>query len=282
MYKIEIDDSWRSWIKENLHNKAPKHEIFTILLNHGYEYDVIANVLEFEPISERLKQRRDMQGKHLAKETLNIVQYPYKVLADNPNAQRIDTALADIYVIDNFLHETECKGIIDLMEKNLTPSTVTDPNADKSVRTSSTSHLPCTDPLVERIERRIHDALKIPLSHGEELQGQRYLIGQEFKNHTDYFDGNVGYNQTHLDRGQRTWTFMVYLDDCEEGGYTKFTKIPDLQIKPETGKALIWNNQRPDGQGNHFTEHWGMPVTKGTKNVITKWMREKPAIRQIS
>jgi prolyl 4-hydroxylase len=282
MYKCIIDDSWKAWAQSNMANGAAKHELFTILLNYGYEYDVIVQLLEYQPDTQKIINRKDIQGKYLVKERENVVQMPYKILADNPRAHRIDTALADIYEINNFLSADECKGIIDLMSRNLQPSTVTDPNADRSVRTSSTSHLNCLDPLIEIVERRMHSTMQISLNQGEELQGQRYLVGQEFKSHTDYFDGNVGYNQVHLDRGQRTWTLMVYLNDVEEGGFTKFTKIVDLEIKPEVGKALVWNNQKPNGDGNPYTEHWGMPVIKGEKYIITKWMREKPAIRQIS
>ena len=121
----------------------------------------------------------------------------------------------------------------------------------------------------------------IGLEFGEEIQGQRYLVGQEFKTHTDYFDANATYNTVYMDRGQRTWTFMVYLDDCEAGGATRFTRL-NVDYRPKTGGALIWNNQQPDGNGNPYTEHCGMPVIKGQKNVITKWFREKSITRSIS
>jgi len=281
MYKFILDDAWKSWAEYNLSKNASKKELFTILLNHGYEFDVIKNLLEYQPTEDYLLERREVQGRMMAKEQTSVYAVPYKRLADNPLAHRVDTSLADIYVVHDFLTKQECDGIINAMETNLKASTVTDPNADKSVRTSSTSHLDCKIPAVEVVERKIHDFIGISLAHGEELQGQRYLVGQEFKSHTDYFDGSATYNLVHLDRGQRTWTFMVYLDDCEEGGHTRFTRL-DYEVKPKMGKALIWNNQLPNGQGNHYTEHWGMPVTKGVKNVITKWMREKPAIRQIS
>ena len=276
-----MEDAWRDWATHNMSQKCPRHELFTILLNHGYEYDLIQNILEYNPESDIIKKRRDIQGKMLAKEQNQVVYVPYKPLADNPRAARLDTSLADIYEVHNFLDFTECAEVIKEMEKNLQSSTVTDPTADKSVRTSSTSHLVCTIPIIERVERKIHDFMGISLAHGEELQGQRYLVGQEFKSHTDYFDSSATYNLVHMDKGQRTWTFMVYLDEPVKGGCTRFTRL-NYDVKPELGKALIWNNQRPDGSGNPYTEHWGMPVEEGTKNVITKWMREKPTIRQIS
>jgi len=275
-----IDDSWREWVKHNLEQKSDKRELFTILLNYGYDFNLIKDLIEYEPTDKRILARLEYQERMLVKEITPLVVQPFKRLADNFKAIRLDTSLADIYEVHEFLDAQECQDVIKVMEVNLKASTVTDPNADKSVRTSSTSHLLCMDPVIEKIERKIHNFMDIGLAYGEELQGQRYEIGQEFKQHTDYFDGNATYNLMHMDRGQRTWTFMVYLDDCEEGGQTKFTRL-NFDIKPEAGKALVWNNQRPDGQGNHYTEHWGMPVIKGQKNIITKWMREKPSIRQI-
>jgi prolyl 4-hydroxylase len=276
-----IDDSWRGWVKTNLEQKSDKLELFTILLNHGYDFALVKDLLEYEPTDKRIMARLAYQERMLVKEMTPVIEQPFKRLADNHKVFRLDTSLADIFEIHDFLNAQECQEIIKVMETNLKASTVTDPNADKSVRTSSTSHLLCTDPVIEKIERKIHGFMGIGLEYGEELQGQRYEIGQEFKQHTDYFDSNATYNLMHMDRGQRTWTFMVYLDDCEEGGQTRFTRL-NFDIKPEAGKVLVWNNQKPDGQGNHFTEHWGMPVIKGQKNIITKWMREKPAIRQIN
>jgi prolyl 4-hydroxylase len=281
IYKCFFSEDWKNWISANLEAKCPKPELFTILLNHGFDYDMVASALEYQPTDQLTFERRDRQSILLAKEDTIVVSAPNKALSDNHNVKRLDTALADVYFYDNFLSAEECATIIKKMEKNLTASTVTDPKADKSTRTSSTSHLDCRDSDIDVLERKIHNFMGIGLEFGEEIQGQRYLIGQEFKTHTDYFDANATYNTIYMDRGQRTWTFMVYLDDCEEGGATRFTRL-NVDYKPKTGGALIWNNQQPDGNGNPYTEHSGMPVVKGQKNVITKWFREKSIIRSIS
>jgi len=36
---------------------------------------------------------------------------------------------------------------------------------------------------------------------------------------------------------------------------------------------VVWNNLRADGQGNDATRHQSLPVTSGTKTIITKWFR---------
>ena len=113
-------------------------------------------------------------------------------------------------------------------------------------------------------------------AHGEPVQGQRYEVGQEFKAHTDYFEpGGQDFVKYCSVAGQRTWTFMIYLNEVEAGGATRF-KVVDKLFRPETGKLVCWNNHRPDGSLNAATLHHGMKVRKGVKYVITKWYRERP------
>ena len=108
------------------------------------------------------------------------------------------------------------------------------------------------------------------------MQGQRYAVGQEFKQHTDYFEpAGVDYERYCGVAGNRTWTVMIYLNEPEAGGATRFKAI-DKIVQPETGKLLAWDNRRPDGSLNAATLHHGMKVRSGTKYVITKWFRERP------
>ena len=73
-------------------------------------------------------------------------------------------------------------------------------------------------------------------------------------------------------RGNRTWTFMVYLNDGMEGGATRFTAA-DISIQPRQGMALFWNNLREDGSPDPRVIHAGEPVTRGFKAIITQWFR---------
>ena len=113
-------------------------------------------------------------------------------------------------------------------------------------------------------------------AYGEPVQGQRYLAGQEFKPHCDYFNpGGSDWARYCAVAGQRSWTFMVYLNSVEAGGATRF-KCINKTVQPEVGKLVCWNNRRADKSGNPNTLHHGMKVRKGAKYVITKWYREKP------
>jgi prolyl 4-hydroxylase len=75
-------------------------------------------------------------------------------------------------------------------------------------------------------------------------------------------------------KGQRLATFITYLSEVEEGGETIFPKI-DLKVKPHKGDGLLFYNLHSDGTVDELALHGGLPVIKGEKWIVTKWIREK-------
>lgn len=188
--------------------------------------------------------------------------------------QRIPTAKAQVFQLKRFLSAELCAELIALIDQDRRPSTIADDNGDNSFRTSETCDLDASNPPVNRLEGLLFALNGLDQAYGEPLQGQRYAVGQEFKAHTDYFDPHGrDYQKFCALSGQRTWTFMIYLNEVPAGGATRF-KVLDKIFKPEIGKLLFWNNRSPDGAVNPATLHHGMKVRKGTKYVITKWYRE--------
>jgi prolyl 4-hydroxylase len=197
-------------------------------------------------------------------------------LLAQPGVQKAPSPKLTLFIKRGFLEPALCAALIERIDAVRRPSTIADPNGDAAFRTSETGDLSADDPLVIEVERRIAQATGLDPAHGEPLQGQRYAVGQEFKGHTDYFDpGGVDYHRYCSIAGNRTWTVMVYLNEPEAGGATRFKAI-DKIVPPETGKLLAWNNRRPEGTLNPATLHQGMKVRAGVKYVITKWFREKP------
>lgn len=197
-------------------------------------------------------------------------------LAAQPFVQRVPTAKAALFQHKRFVAADLAAELIALIDADRRPSTIADDNGDAYFRTSETCDLPAHLPAVQRIEALITALSGIDPAYGEPLQGQRYAEGQEFKPHTDYFTpGGRDYDLYCALSGNRTWTFMVYLNDVAAGGATRF-KLLDKMFQPEAGKLLCWNNRTPDGGVNHATLHHGMKVRKGVKYVITKWYREQP------
>lgn len=193
----------------------------------------------------------------------------------HPGVQRVPTPKLSLFIKRSFLSPAECAGVVELIDANRQPSTVTDFNGDAYFRTSETCYFDPADPLIRKIDERIFAFSRLDLKYGEPMQGQRYAVGQEFKAHTDYFEPTgADYAEHTTVAGQRTWTVMIYLNEPEAGGATRFKAI-DKTVQPETGKLLAWNNRRPDGSPNPTTIHHGMKVRAGTKYVITKWFRER-------
>ena len=196
-------------------------------------------------------------------------------LVAQPRVQRIPSAKLELFQLRDFLGEDLCQELIGLIDANRRPSTLADNNGDNYFRTSETCDLETDEPCVMALEQKLLTLSGIDPKFGEPVQGQRYDVGQEFKPHTDYFapDG-ADFDKFCSVAGQRTWTFMVYLNAVEAGGATRFKTIGKT-FQPEAGKLICWNNQRPDGSVNPNTLHHGMKVRKGVKYVITKWYRER-------
>jgi prolyl 4-hydroxylase len=197
-------------------------------------------------------------------------------LLATPGVQRAPSDKLELFQFKRFIPPDLCSELIRLTDLGRRPSTIADANGDMYFRTSETCDLSPEEPAVRDLEARLLALTAIDPAHGEPVQGQRYDVGQEFKPHTDYFDPfGADFEKYCAIAGQRTWTFMIYLNEVEAGGGTRFMTLKKI-VQPEPGKLLGWNNRRPDGRPNPNTLHHGMKVRKGVKYVITKWYRERP------
>ena len=178
----------------------------------------------------------------------------------------IGTPQTPIYVIDDFLTQSTCSQIIHELEKTLKPSTLTrDLANDPYFRTSSTGIF-FKSKTQDYVNKKMIDFMSI--EHHETPQIQHYSISQEFKPHWDAFDPK--FDKSYYSKGQRSWTFMIYLNDLQEGGETYFPKL-NATVTPKTGKAILWYNLNADGDLDRDTLHQGKPIVKGEKYVVTKW-----------
>ena len=198
-------------------------------------------------------------------------------LAGAPGVQRVPTRELELFIVRDFLDGATCAALIERIDAGRRPSTIADDSGIAGFRTSETCDLDWRDPVVGAVDRKIADLLGLDLRQSEPLQGQRYAPGQEFRPHTDTFNpGGYDFYVHTAAQGQRSWTAMIYLNEPEDGGATRFRTIGKT-IQAETGKLLAWNNLLPDGRPNPATLHQGMKVRRGTKYVLTKWFRELPA-----
>ena len=196
--------------------------------------------------------------------------------------RRIKVDAVQAYIWSDFLSKAECDDLIALIDQNARRSTVVnyESTGDTQVydarRTSKSCDLVYSlAPVVKNVDRKISEAIGFDLSHSDGIQAQKYDIGEEFQPHHDYFDpGTIGYQNFCSEKGQRSWTFMIYLNDVEKGGGTVFPALKRT-FKPKQGQALVWNNLLPNGAINPTTLHGGQPVKAGVKYIITKWFRER-------
>jgi len=209
-----------------------------------------------------------------------LKQIDYKKLANRvfpPGADKYDYPFTQIYTYNNFLPPEDCELLIKASNRKLRPSTVSNVKDEvvlSQARTSKTADLHYVEsPYLTQVDNKITSFMDLNTFTGEIMQTQKYEPGQYYKAHTDYFHPLTREYKTYTEwMGQRTWTFMLYLNDVEEGGETFFKHLK-LKVKPKQGMAIFWNNLYKNGIPNPKTLHEACPPVSGDKYVITKWFR---------
>ena len=271
----KLSKLWQDWIKMHLGRYAKPIVLYEKMRLEGFGHGQIkaglGNLYPDVPLDEL---GRDASGRIF---DYDLIANCALTKRDDPNIRRLPTKKAQLYTWSNFLTPDECAELRELTDSHLRASTISashDSHYEK-FRTSSTCLLDqLGSPIVDALDEKMSRALGISNTWAEETQAQKYEVGQEFKAHTDYFEpGADEYKQFCATSGQRTWTFMIYLNDVEVGGATRFRKL-EKAFTPREGQAVIWNSLTPKGDPNPFTIHHGMKVRKGEKYVITKWYRD--------
>lgn len=171
--------------------------------------------------------------------------------------------------LDQFL----CDHLINVGAPQLAPASVLDDEGGhlRSVlRTSYNTYyrLSMYDSITAAIWARFSVLAGLPPEHAEPLVVQRYQVGQEYKQHRDYYTDN-------RHTAQRVVTVFAYLNDVEAGGNTAFSAL-GVSVRPERGKAVRFTNVRTDGKPNPDTLHAGLPVIRGEKWLATLWFWDRP------
>ncbi|KAI8466500.1 MAG: hypothetical protein J3K34DRAFT_524498 [Monoraphidium minutum] len=193
----------------------------------------------------------------------------------------------------HFLSDEECDHLINISRKELTKSTVVDMETgkpmDSEVRTSTgTFFQRGHDEVISKIEERVAQITMVPVENQEGLQILKYVDGQKYEPHADFF--REKYNQDALHGGQRFMTVLMYLATPEEGGETVFPNAEfkstgddlsecakrGLANKPYKGDALAFYSLTPEGIEDEMSIHGSCPTLKGEKWSATKWVHIAP------
>jgi len=198
----------------------------------------------------------------------------------------------DVYVVPNFLTPDECRKLIRKAGPHLQPSLVVQDTDTGAVdlnpnRTSTDANIPQREvpTIVDKIVR-LTTPLTTTISADEDddgvdrrryleiLQVLRYVDSQQFKPHTDGFDGPVQSACGFEDSG-RLVTVFVYLNDVEKGGATRFTRL-GLDVQPRQGTAVLhFPNYRDSMREDVRTEHASVPAVD-EKWLLVTWLWRDP------
>lgn len=267
-----ITKEWADWVRVNLERNCNPNDIFNELVKSGHEPE-----LSFELAYQRKvmneDEKPDYEVKNWYTKEGNKVNLPDKTV-------EVLSHITDpeIILFGNFLSDEECNSLIELSKARLVESKVIDSATGGDIkheaRTSNNSFFQYGETeLLKTIENRIAQLLNIPMENGEALQVLNYSPGKEYKAHFDYFSPKNA-ESIHMKKGgQRVGTFIMYLNDVEEGGETSFPEL-NIKICPKKGNALFFSYCNDKTQTDKRTLHAGNPVIVGSKWISTKWLRQ--------
>lgn len=187
-----------------------------------------------------------------------------------------------IQVIKNFAPAPACDWLVAQAEDRLARATIYDKNTGGTTEDYRRTNSQCDLDVetggvltfvlrgrIGNITQRRDQAMEIPkILH--------YAPGETFAEHFDYLDpAEPAYASELAIRGQRTHTFLIYLNDDFTGGETHFTRIGVKHVGAK-GDALLFTNINADGVPDHNTIHAGLPPTSGEKWIFSQWIREFP------
>ena len=174
-----------------------------------------------------------------------------------------------VRLLHNFISAEDAQAIIQLATPHYHRSSTARAGNDES-RTSHSAMLPTNHPAVASLRQLIAHFAGYPEHNLEPLQAVKYLPGEYYKPHHDYYNAC----ETWLE-GNRHFTFLVYLNNVEGGGgETRFPRL-NVSVAPRAYSALLFNNCLDNGEPDERSQHEGVAPLGGLKFAINGWMRSK-------
>ncbi len=192
-----------------------------------------------------------------------------------------------VAVIDDVLGAEECRQFIELARESMQRAKVSldDESGIVDGRTGSNTWLAYDSVDVARaFGRRVSALVEIPLEHAEAIQVIHYGPGQKYGAHFDAYDLDTDKGRRCCKYGgQRLVTCLVYLNDVEEGGGTRFPKL-DVEVSPRAGRMVIFHNVAPGdySRPHPASLHGGEPVQAGEKWAMNIWFHQASMRKQFA
>ena len=144
-----------------------------------------------------------------------------------------------LFIVEDLLTSDECDALMRLADPLMLQS-LTHGGDNRNTRTSKTCHLrkttfPCPS-VISKVERLTNK----PSSHMETPQVARYESGQFYSMHFDGPGGSsLGDEKFREAGGQRVATVLIYLNDVQKGGSTRFNRL-GIEVTPRKGCACVF------------------------------------------
>jgi prolyl 4-hydroxylase len=173
-------------------------------------------------------------------------------------------------LIDNFISDEDCDYLINTFDDKVFPSKVVGTEEKHASRNSSSFYMPRTDEIVKKLLLKSSTYLNVPVENFETPQFLRYMKGERYLYHHDFFKGEDVKNQ-------RVHTILVYLNSLneDEGGATSFYHYKQ-KVQPKKGLGVWFRNMNEDGTLNYNSLHAGEEILKddSVKYAINIWSRQ--------
>lgn len=281
----QLNAAWQDWVTTNIMRGCAEADMLKVMADNGFDPLFSRHAVSVvRAMADRLKASG--AGPALAEYKSDPIRLPSgTVVRAHDRDVRIAMMLTNpnVALIDGLLSEQECDRLIQLTAGKMKTSEVVDRETGGShqsnVRKSEGCHFERGEnAVVQRIEDRIRALTGIPVDHGEPLQMLHYGIGGEYLPHQDFFEPkDPGSAKLTTVGGQRVATFVIYLNEVAEGGSTDFPEL-ELSVKPKKGSAVYFEYLNKAGEIDTRCLHAGMPVARGDKWIVTKWLRERPYV----
>lgn len=184
----------------------------------------------------------------------------------------------------DFVTADVCDWLIARARNRLRRALIYDPvrggNVPDRMRTNSATgfDLMDTDVVLIAIQHRMAGVLGVPVHNMEGPSILHYAVGQEITEHYDWVNPRMPHYEHELaTRGERIFTFLVYLNDDYAGGETEFPEL-GVRHKGRRREALYFTNALPDGRPDPRMVHAGRPPTRGEKWVMTQFVRSRAVL----
>jgi prolyl 4-hydroxylase len=198
-----------------------------------------------------------------------------------PPALRRVSASPTIVLIDALIPAPVCWWFIARAQGRLERATVGDSNLGRwgtdPNRTGDSAGFGLLDIELTMVlaQDRLVRATGMVLHQLESPQVLSYQVGQQYKQHADYFNSESPAFAPMLNLlGQRVATCLTWLNEDFAGGETDFPRA-GFRHKGKTGDAMLFMNVRPDQKPDPMSVHAGLPVTQGRKWLLSQWVRDR-------